>query len=152
MVLADTALITAFAAQSTHFIPSPNQWKHVTFNFTTTSTDTRTRFKFEFVASNYSNNFYLDNFVVDGVLGISENEALNLIVYPNPSNGTITISGLDKAESEIRMYDLQGKLVYEHVQISSEEALQLETGLKAGCYLAEVSQNGSKFLTRVIVE
>jgi hypothetical protein len=104
------------------------------------------------VASNASNNFYLDNFVIDGILGISENQELNLIISPNPSQGTITISGLVNTGTEIRLHDLQGKLVYENGFTEPEETMQLETGLKSGCYLAEISQNGSKFLTRLIIE
>lgn len=150
--IADTALITAFAPQSSAYTPAQNQWKHVSFNYTTMNLDSRTRFKFEFVASNYSNNFYLDNFVIDGVLGISDNELSGVSIFPNPSQqgGTIEISGLSASTADLAIRDIQGKLVYQK-ELSGNEAT-LNTDLKAGCYLVEITQNGSRFLTRLIVE
>ena len=46
--------------------------------------------------------------------------------------------------------DIQGKWVYQKELSDSE--VQLNTDLEAGCYLVEISQNGSQFLTRLIVE
>ncbi|WP_341900578.1 M43 family zinc metalloprotease [Fluviicola taffensis] len=155
-VFQDTSLVTAFAPQNTNFIPSQNQWKHASFPFTSTANDTKTRFKFEFVASNYSNNLYIDNFVIDGVLGISDNELSAINVFPNPSKkgGTITISGLNVSASNLTITDLQGKQVYqkELVATSSEREIQLDANLRSGCYLVEVTQNNSRFLTRLIIE
>ncbi len=152
--IADSALITAFVPQSANFIPAQNQWKQVSFPQTTMAADTKTRFKFEFTASNSSNNLYIDNFVIDGILGISDNELSGIGVFPNPSQkgGTITISGLSNAKSDLRISDLQGKRVYEKELSSSESEVQLTTDLKSGCYLVEITQNGSKFLTRLIIE
>ncbi len=152
MTKQDTSLITAFASQSSNFVPAQNQWKHASFTYNTTATDTKTRFRFEFTASNYSNNFYLDNFVIDGVLGISDNELSGIGIFPNPSQkgGTISISGLPASKSNLTIRDLQGKLVYE--KELSENEIQLNTDLKSGCYLVEITQNQSKFLTRLIIE
>jgi PKD repeat protein len=154
--LTDSSLVTGFAPQSANFVPSQNQWKNASFAYTSTSNDTKTRFKFEFVASNYSNNFYIDNFVIDGVLGISDPELSTINVFPNPSKkgGTITISGLNVSASNLTITDLQGKQVYqkELVTTSSESEIQLDANLKSGCYLVEVTQNNSRFLTRLIIE
>lgn len=148
----DTALITAFAAQNSAYTPAQNHWKHVSFPHTATAMDTKTRFKFEFVASNYSNNFYFDNFVIDGVLGISDNELSGVSIFPNPSQkgGTIGISGLSSSNVDLTIRDIQGKLVYQK-ELSGNEA-ELNTNLQSGCYLVEITQNGSQFLTRLIIE
>jgi PKD repeat protein len=150
--IADTGLITAFAAQNSSFAPTANQWKHATFNYTPNSGNTKTRFKFEFTASNNSNNFYIDNFVIDGVLGISDNELSGVSIFPNPAQkgGTIGISGLSASKADLTIRDIQGKQVYQKELSGSEAALN--TDLKSGCYLVEITQNGSKFLTRLIVE
>ncbi|MGV3613130.1 MAG: M43 family zinc metalloprotease, partial [Fluviicola sp.] len=97
--LTDSALITASVLASDHFIPTANQWKNSGFAYSANATDTKTRFKFEFVASNNSNNFYIDNFVIDGVLGISDNELSGISIFPNPAQkgGTIGISGLSSS-------------------------------------------------------
>ncbi len=150
--LSDTALITAFSPQSSNFAPAQNQWKHISFPYTSIVSDTKTRFKFEFIASNYSNNLYIDNFVIDGVLGISDNELSGVSIFPNPSQkgGTIGISGLSDSKSDITIRDIQGKLVYQK-ELTGSEA-ELNTDLKSGCYLVEITQNGSQFLTRLIIE
>ena len=151
-IIEDTALITAFTPQNTNFEPTQNQWKHVSFPYVSGPTDTKTRFKFEFVASNYSNNLYIDNFIIDGVLGISDSELPGISIFPNPSQkgGTIGISGLNGSKADLIIRDIQGKLVYEKELLGSD--LQLDTELRSGCYLVEITQNGSKFLTRLIVE
>lgn len=152
IIIEDTALITAFAAQNSAYTPAQNHWKHVSFPHTSTAMDTKTRFKFEFVASNYSNNFYFDNFVIDGVLGISDNELSGVSIFPNPSQkgGTIGISGLSSSKADLTIRDIQGKLVYQK-ELSGNEA-ELNTNLQSGCYLVEITQNGSQFLTRLIIE
>lgn len=151
-MITDTALITAFAPQNSMYVPTQNQWKHVSLPFTVISSDTKTRFKWEFTASNFSNNLYIDNFVIDGILGIADPELSGIGVYPNPSQegGTISVSGLNASKSELTIRDIQGKLVYQK-ELSGND-LQLDTELRSGCYLVEITQNGSKFLTRLIVE
>ncbi len=150
--IADTSLVTAFATQNSNFAPTQNQWKQASFLFNSTAFDTKTRFKFEFTASNQSNNLYIDNFRIDGVLGISDDELSGVAIFPNPSKkgGTITISGLSNSNAAITIRDIQGKTVYE--KKLSEGEIQLDTNLGSGCYLVEITQNGSKFLTRLIIE
>lgn len=150
--LTDSALITASVLSTDNFIPASNQWKNASFVYTTIAADTKTRFKFEFVASNSSNNLYIDNFVIDGVLGISDNELSGVSIFPNPSQkgGTIAISGLSSSNADLTIRDIQGKLVYQK-ELSGSEA-ELNTDLKAGCYLVEITQNGFQFLTRLIIE
>ncbi|MGV3610795.1 MAG: T9SS type A sorting domain-containing protein, partial [Fluviicola sp.] len=73
-------------------------------------------------------------------------------IFPNPAQkgGTIGISGLSSSTAALTIRDIQGKLVYQK-ELSGSEAT-LNTDLKAGCYLVEVTQNGSQFLTRLIIE
>lgn len=149
-----SVLITAFAAQESYFVPASNQWKQASFTYTTGAMDKRVRFKMEFSATNQSNNLYIDNFVIDGILGISDHELSGISVYPNPSKvgNSVTISGLYAAESTISIYDLQGKIVVEKAMNATGENVELDMHLKAGCYLVEVAQNDSRFLTRLVVE
>jgi PKD repeat protein len=150
-IMADD-LITASVLPGDQFIPSATQWKTASFPYVTNTSDTKTRFRFAFTASNYSNNFYIDNFVIDGLLGISDNELSGVTIFPNPAQkgGTIGISGLSASKADLTIRDIQGKLVYQKELSGSEAALS--TDLKSGCYLVEITQNGSKFLTRLIIE
>lgn len=151
-MIKDTSLITAFAAQNSMFIPTQNQWRHASFPFIATVSDTKTRFKFEFTASNQSNNLYIDNFRIDGVLGISNNELSGVSISPNPSQkgGTIMISGLSNSSAAVTIRDIQGKIVYQKELAESE--IQLNADLRSGCYLVEITQSDSRFLTRLIIE
>ena len=72
-------------------------------------------------------------------LGLSENSNPHLTLYPNPSNGTLYIEGLERNEA-FEVVDILGKIVYEN--ITSEENLNLNLNLKNGLYF--VKQMGSK--------
>jgi hypothetical protein len=89
-------------------------------------------------------------------LGISDNELSGIGIFPNPSQkgGKVIISGLNNTNANLTITDLQGKLVYQKALViaSSESEVQLDADLKSGCYLVEITQNNSKFLTRLIIE
>jgi hypothetical protein len=67
-------------------------WKSASFNYSPNGQDTDTRFKFLFTASDFSNNLYIDNIRVNGVLQLSEQNLNQIQVYPNPldlANGQV---------------------------------------------------------------
>ena len=79
--------------------------------------------------------FDIDGFPEDPPVSVLESEYYQqLIVYPNPSNGLISILGLD-GESLIRVVDINGKVVYEK-QVFAQEVLDLSF-LPQGLYLLQ---------------
>jgi len=148
-VLADTALTTAFENTGNIFVPNANQWKHASFNYTTNAMDYKTRFKFAFTGENHSNYLYIDNFRIDGILGI-ENEDFELIeIFPNPvsKGGTVHLSNSGQEVLSIQILDLQGKIVYENESVNTSE-IKLPETINAGMYLLKI--NGTT--QRLVVE
>jgi PKD repeat protein len=74
----------------TDFVPvNTSQWGHYSFNINSSPNLDEVRFIFEYYSSDYSNNIYIDNFNVNGILSdqeISGNiNSINL--FPNPTTG-----------------------------------------------------------------
>ena len=159
--LATGELLTAGFAGGIDFVPSSNnQWKTCTINYTTAGTDNETRVKIEFVASDLSNNFYVDNFNIDGTLGLFSNEAdnLGLTVYPNPLSTQQSINVSYTAGEnpvELTLRDAQGQIVYAETvnQVNSHVNHTLEFGksLSASCYFLEVKSGEFTTVKKVVV-
>ena len=62
-------------------------------------------------------------------------------MFPNPSNGTVTINANDKID-RISILDHTGRVVYYQDAIRSTN-MTTETNLAAGMYIMQVAVNGS---------
>lgn len=83
----------------------------------------------------------------NGVSNI-ENQT-NLVVYPNPTSGKLTIKNLEKSLEgfTIRIYDLNGKqVISEQIEYSTLEINLDLHGLKSGCYYYSIG-NESEYST-----
>ncbi|MCZ8197153.1 MAG: T9SS type A sorting domain-containing protein [Flavobacterium sp.] len=84
-------------------------------------------------------------------LGVEDFSLNASSVYPNPSNGTFTISSKTNM-TEINVYSQTGALVKTiKVEDSSEKAEVIVNGLQAGVYLIELKNNAEKSWKKVIV-
>jgi hypothetical protein len=81
-------------------------------------------------------------------LGIDDNKDLNQItVYPNPSNGLVTISGLSNLTNySVEVIDLQGRIVYAG---ANQDLLNLEQ-LDNGIYTLRISTEKGLFAVEQI--
>jgi hypothetical protein len=76
-----------------------------------------------------------------------------VLVYPNPSQGSITLTtNLDAEEFplSLRILSLDGKKVYE--QTINSDNLQIETGLKPSIYLLRVTGNTFSYNQQLIIK
>jgi uncharacterized surface protein with fasciclin (FAS1) repeats len=80
----------------------------------------------------------LDKVILESYLGIDENNAFSFGLFPNPSNGLVTIDGVDNAE--VIVSDLSGK-TFLNQSVNNNSSLDLN-GLSNGTYLVTISQNG----------
>jgi len=65
-----------------------------------------------------------------------------LIVYPNPSYSTFNFS-LKRTSEElvtIQIFDMMGRMIYEYKSLSSDDIITIGEDLKAGVYVAMVTQ------------
>jgi hypothetical protein len=151
----DTALVTALATAGTNFEPNANQWKTASFNYTISALDAKTRFRFEFESSNQSNNFYLDNFRIDGTLAVSENESAQVFISPNPlrSGSELRItSNLTDELMTVRIFDLSGKEVFVSQLAAKNQESLLSITLKSGMYLMRIQQGSTLFTEKICIE
>jgi hypothetical protein len=74
-------------------------------------------------------------------VSINELSNLSINIYPNPSSGKITISGLEPG-TRIRIYNILGVGLRDIVSIQSEEIISLE-GQPEGVYFVVVSNSDS---------
>jgi hypothetical protein len=87
-------------------------------------------------------------------LGIKKKEKENdLTVYPNPTNGfiTIDIKNADLLPITSKIIDAFGKIVYQGLLTKSKNDLQL-TGIKNGIYLLIGEAGQESFIKKIIVE
>jgi hypothetical protein len=75
--------------------------------------------------------------IVVGCADVFEDQIQNLIVYPNPTDGFIIISGLDI--DELKIFDVSGKLVLTYFNANHVNEIQLDlVGLADGVYHLEI--------------
>lgn len=97
------------------------------------------------------------NWVITGAeeaectLAVANYQQTAVVIYPNPANDEINISGLDGAQT-IRLYDVTGKLLKSKVSNSLSTQLNLKN-LSEGIYILEIkSQLGRTVTKKVIIE
>lgn len=81
---------------------------------------------------------------------ISENEAFAWNVYPNPTQGTVTVSS-DSQIDLLSIVDLTGKVVFEKTVAGTTTDLQLGN-LTSGVYLVEITSGNQKSQQRIILQ
>jgi arabinan endo-1,5-alpha-L-arabinosidase len=74
----------------------------------------------------------------------------SVAVYPNPSKGNFTVSGL-KAESTITVMDIQGNEVFTSLSGQSENA-EVNANLKPGTYIIRVENNNGVAIKKLVVQ
>ena len=143
--------------KGTYFSPTnTSDWYGSSVTLPNAAMELQVRFKFEFTAADYSNNFYLDDINVTGVLLTPENslEITNVSVYPNPvtnaSNVNVAFSLLASENVNIVMYDMLGNAVLSKdiAGVQGANTLEIpmsEYNLSAGVYtVSVVTESGTK--------
>lgn len=110
-----------------------------------------------YTATDYANSACSETTVVDfGVcplVGISEQDFLDVSVYPNPANASITYQFGENLNGELvqlSIYDVLGQVVLKTVeQVRGASINQPLTGVKSGLYLAEITSESER-LFRVV--
>ncbi len=92
--------------------------------------------------------YYIARF--DPSLANQQNQLQVTAIYPNPNNGTFTISNLEK-ESYLEIYDVLGKKVHEQ-SVSNNQVIALGNVSK-GIYFAKIKSSDIVYNTeKIIVE
>ena len=75
-------------------------------------------------------------------------EENNVVIYPNPSKGEFTISGLD-SEYSVEVYNSLGSKIYESKFVGDN---QIQTNWSSGIYFAKITSDSKSVVKKIIVE
>lgn len=75
----------------------------------------------------------------------------DLLIYPNPSNGFLYLSREIESKSGIKVYSLDGKIVYQKVLFPNESSINLKH-LPNGVYFLELKSDNVNQITKVILQ
>jgi hypothetical protein len=83
-----------------------------------------------------------------------EEHSFDFNLFPNPSNGSISISNPNRQFSRINIYDLVGKKIIDHQPVSSSHLITLDlTHLSRGSYFVEVTDaNGFTGIKTLVLQ
>ena len=74
-----------------------------------------------------------------------------LIIFPNPSNGNITLTLSDiSGSNKLTVYNLSGEIL--HSEIVNQQTTTLNLKLAAGLYFVSVDKNGQKSTRKIIIK
>ncbi|HNQ61749.1 MAG TPA: T9SS type A sorting domain-containing protein [Bacteroidia bacterium] len=90
--------------------------------------------------------------VITGISGPESNFNNDLLLSPNPSNGSFEVKLMDQKGSikAIKLFDGLGKLVYETETIVMDNNLKFDFNIPSGIYFLQVN-TGEKILSKKIV-
>ena len=158
-------LITAGIYSGKEFIPnSDDVWKTANIDLATiesNSSDTRVRLKIEFTASSSSNNLYIDNINLTGLVNIQDNplNEMNFNIIPNPTSNdkgiNIEYIGNEKPVT-FELIDLQGKILTKEINTNTNgtisHSLKITNQLQAGYYTLKISQGEYISIKKLIIQ
>lgn len=83
---------------------------------------------------------------------IQANTAANLNVHPNPTTGTVIISGsFNDGDGVCNVYNMMGTLVFsKNINLNAETTLNLSS-LPQGAYLIEIADNSNVYRSKIII-
>ena len=88
----------------------------------------------------------------DYLVGVEENQIIELAIFPNPSSGNFTIEAPLQAGQSIELYNLNGQQVFKQVILNSGVNQTLEINLTPGMYLLKLmSQEGAQLASSRMV-
>lgn len=86
-------------------------------------------------------------FSESAILGTESNELEGVSVYPNPTNGDVTVNS--PAGSSIQVYNVLGSVVKSLTGATAVQSVSLE-GLSSGVYIVKVANDNKVFQTKIV--
>ena len=144
----DTALSTVAAFVTSPYVPTASQW---IWEYIDISPYINQLIKVKFEArSGYGNNLFVDNInIFHGTIAIEENNFNSLQVYPNPSDGLIYIVDPGRIINNVKIFDLQGRLIKRLENKEVHDAIDLRNYAEQVYFVRMQTTNG--FVTKKLV-
>jgi hypothetical protein len=158
LTISGVDLLTAGNYGYSPFTPnSPHVWKTASFMYTPTQQDQLTRFRFMFTASDYSNNLYIDNIRINGVLQVEES-AFRVNVYPNPIDLTaghhLIIETAQPIDKFVLVNQIGQVLSVNSIVVleGSKYQVELPQSIAPGLYYLQTNSNNGSITLPIIVD
>lgn len=82
---------------------------------------------------------------------VNELSGNSFSIYPNPNNGTFVLELEQAAEAEVKLYDINGRIVY--AAIENKKSIRVNTSeLSKGIYIVEIKTAGNAERSKVVIE
>jgi PKD repeat protein len=158
----NSALYNAGLFSAPYLANNPSLWTQASVALPSGFLAPNVRFKFELTSggTGLSNNLYIDDVNINGVLGINEStvSGYQISLQPNPSSGDMVLNySLFQNETiSISLTDLIGKemtLLKNQIQIPGEHQLQINRealGIAPGMYLISITNGSHKSTAKLI--
>lgn len=107
-----------------------------------------------------SQNMYIDNFNISGVVGVNELEnTIGLLIYPNPTTSSSVVEFTSPVDSKVMLsvYDVTGRLVEGRslkadAGINTKYVVNEQQTLNSGVYFVTLDLNNQKVTKKLIVQ
>jgi hypothetical protein len=118
------------------------------------------RFKWEYATGAASNNFYIDDINLSGVVGINEQvNTFNLAIYPNPTTESTSIAYhlTEKGNVKLEVVDVLGKKIGEVInanQVEGDYSFSISKAnynLKNGIYFVRLTVNNAVVTRKLVI-
>ena len=88
-------------------------------------------------------------------LGVSEDEINSFMMFPNPSNGLVTISLNSSEDVNVSLYDARGRKVYTQLYANNADEFTKEidfSAMASGIYLLNVNSGDTKATKKLVIQ
>lgn len=82
--------------------------------------------------------------------GVEENTVAHFAIYPNPTNGLITLKTIANDDGTVEVSNLQGKVVYKNMLNSNTQIIDLSANAKGVYFVTVTTTNGVEVQKMVI--
>lgn len=131
---------------------SATAYAQKTFTFTPTTTGVHfIGFHSTSAANTGTQALFLDNVTVTQTLGVKDFSANKFSVYPNPSNGLVTVNNtLNALISNVQITDLNGRIIKTDNFASSTEIQVNISDLSAGVYMMSINSDQGSVTKKIV--
>ncbi len=126
------------------------------YNLTTLNGQSSIMFRFKFVSDQNLNQegVVVDDFVIDGVLGVNDFEDGEFLIYPNPSSDIFNIKRFNTVGDNmtIDVYDITGKLIRKRKGITEADYELNMKGVAKGVYFLKIKIDNKQLVKKLILK
>ncbi len=102
------------------------------------------------------NSWYVESCTTtETLLSVKDNDFATFGVYPNPSNGKVTVNLSTSADVQMSLHDIRGRQVYSALHANTSNTFNKKVDfsfVSSGVYLLQVESDGSKATKKLVIQ